>query len=84
MNILVLAPMVSVALLFMITVTKLWEKSISTVIHAVTGSVAIYLYSIDCIEASIYIMLAGVLLSMARAVIMTEKDRFIKRNCKMA
>ena len=80
MNVLILAPMLAVAILFIVVVTRLWQRSISTTIQAVCVSAAIYCYPTCLPEYTLGILVAGVLINMARGVINTEPDRFIKRS----
>ena len=80
MNILILAPILSIAILFVILATSLWRRSISTTIHAISVAGAIYCYPICNTSIVLTVLFVGVTLNMIRAVVNTEQDRFIKRN----
>ena len=80
MDMLILAPMIALAILFISVVTKLWQKSISTAIHVISVAIAIYCYPVCAPEYTLGVLLLGVLISMARGVVNTEKDRFVKRS----
>ena len=84
MDMLILAPMIALAILFISVVTRLWRKSISTTIQAVSVALAIYCYPVCIPEYTLGKLLAGVLINMARGVINTEKDRFVKRSAVIA
>jgi len=79
MNILILAPMLASAILFIVVATQMWQRSISTTIQALCVSVAIYCYPVCAPEYTLGILVLGVLTNMIRGVINTEKDRFVKR-----
>lgn len=80
MEALVIGPMIAMALLFVVLVTKLWNKSISTAIHAITVATSMYFFTPCEPEVSMGIIFAGVLINMFRAVVNTERDKFVKRN----
>lgn len=80
MDVLILAPMIAVAILFIVVVTGIWKRSISTAIHAVCVAGAIYCYPTCAPEITLGIMIGGVLINMGRGVFNTERDRFVKRD----
>jgi hypothetical protein len=81
LDILVLAPMFSVAILFLILRTKMWFTSISTTVHATTTALVLFSYANYSAETTLGIALTGVFINITRGLFTTERDRLIKRSC---
>ena len=80
MDILILAPLLSVAIVFIVLATRLWRTSLSTTIHALSVATAIYCYASYAPIVTIGLLLGGVFFNMIRGVINTDKDTFVKRS----
>lgn len=79
MSMYILAPMLSIAILFVVLATQMWTRSISTAVHGVTVAATIYLYPTCGIEICMAVLFTGVFINMSRAVITTDRDRLVKR-----
>jgi len=75
----ILLPMVSVALLFVLVVTHAWRRSITTAIYIVSVSVAMNCYTMCKPDIAGAVIISGAIVALVRTVINTEDDRFIKR-----
>ena len=71
---------ISVAMFFVLIVTKAWKHSITTAIYVTSLVVAIECYSLCHKEAAYIIMLSGAFISLVRAVVNHDTDRILKRN----
>ncbi len=75
----ILSPMIAIAILFIVAVTSLWKTSISTAVHAVSVATAIYCFPMYGASVIVWVLFAGVLFNMLRAVVNTDEDQFVKR-----
>lgn len=80
MDMSILAPMLSIAVFFLIVMTRMWESSISTVIHGLSVAIAAHVMAHIGVKESLIVIFVGVLINMLRAVVNTERDRIIKRS----
>ena len=76
----ILLPMISIALLFVLIITGAYRKSISTTIYII--SIVIAMNCIDRCDPKIAgaIIMAGAIIALVRAVINTKEDTWIKRH----
>ena len=76
----ILLPMVSIALLFVLVTTGAYRRSISTTIYII--SIVLAMNCIDRCDPKIAgaIIMGGAIVSLVRAVINTKDDTWIKRH----
>jgi len=75
----ILLPMISLALLFVLVATHAWQRSVTTTIYVVAVAVAMNCYAHCSYQLAGAVIVAGAIVALARTVINTEKDRLIKR-----
>lgn len=75
----ILLPMVSVALLFVLVATQAWKRSITTTIYIVSVAVSINCYTMCKPDIAGIVIVSGAIVALVRTVINTEYDRLIKR-----
>ena len=75
----ILLPMISIALLFVLVATHAWQRSITTAIYVVSVAVAMNCYAMCKPHLAGLVIVIGAIVALARTVINTEKDRLIKR-----
>lgn len=78
----ILLPMVSLALLFVLVATHAWRRSVTTAIYIVSVVVAMNCYAACKPNWAGLIIIIGAIVALIRAVINTENDKFIKRGRK--
>ena len=81
-NLAILLPMVSMALLFVLVVTHAYKRSVTTTIYVISVVIAMNCYSFCSPALSGAIVTVGALVALVRAVVNTENDRLFKRDRK--
>ena len=70
---------ISIALFFVLIVTKAYKKSVSTTINVVSLMLAAQAFFLYGADAAYLFVFSGATLSLIRAVINTRQDTIIKR-----